>query len=35
MIDNGVVWIDEQNHVERKIITDDIIYWFPGLMNKL
>jgi hypothetical protein len=34
MIDNGIVWIDEQNFIERKVITDDVLYWFPGLLNK-
>jgi len=34
MIDNGIVWIDEQNFIESKTIVDDVLYWFPGIIKK-
>jgi hypothetical protein len=32
MIENGIVWIDEQNFIVKETGVDDVLYWFPGLM---
>jgi hypothetical protein len=32
MIDNGIIWTDEQNFINKETIVDDTIYWFPGLI---
>ena len=33
MIENGLVWIDEQNFINKETGVDDILYWFPGLIT--
>jgi len=33
MIDNGIVWIDNQYFINQVQKTDDYLYWFPGLMK--
>jgi hypothetical protein len=32
-MDNGIVWIDEQEFVKNETKKDDVLYWFPGLMQ--
>lgn len=34
LIENGIVWIDEQNFIKKQSVEEKIIYWFPGLLKE-
>ncbi len=34
LLSHGVAWEDKQNFIQNQTKNDNIIYWFPGLINK-
>jgi ESCRT-II complex subunit VPS22 len=34
LLNHGVAWEDRQNFIKNQTKNDNIIYWFPGLINK-
>jgi len=33
MLENGIIWEDEQNFINKVTSNDNILYWFPGLLS--
>jgi hypothetical protein len=33
MIENGIIWTDEQNFINKQTVKDDVLFWFPGLIK--